>query len=273
VSQVSFSSPILPKKSISVPQQQPAPTNQKSKIPLLPPPPPSSKPKTHNRTNSRSGAQISGGVLLPPPDQKLKSKSLPRGLPSDGTAFDQVDDNDETTDSPAMIKVAEKIEKVEKVDRDTQNKESSKDANKEALLLEELRLKYQYEELLTLKTELERKKRTERREISELEEEIATMQTLYQYRTYSVDSSEEDSDNDMADTKELRSSLLTVLSQLSREKRELEEKKMTLQSRLAAEREACLKLRVNIRLEQERIKRQKLSQVPGIGFGKLNLMD
>ena len=162
-----------------------------------------------------------------------------------------------------MIKVAEKIEKVEKVDRDTQNKESSKDANKEALLLEELRLKYQYEELLTLKTELERKKRTERREISELEvkylfvivkivisssqEEIATMQTLYQYRTYSVDSSEEDSDNDMADTKELRSSLLTVLSQLSREKRELEEKKMTLQSRLAAEREACLKLRVNIR--------------------------
>ena len=54
VSQVSFSSPILPKKSISVPHQQPAPTNQKSKIPLLPPPPPSSKPKTHNRTNSRS---------------------------------------------------------------------------------------------------------------------------------------------------------------------------------------------------------------------------
>ena len=31
----------------------------------------------------------------------------------------------------------------------------------------------------------------ERREISELHEEIATMQTLYQYRTYSVDSSED----------------------------------------------------------------------------------
>lgn len=52
LSQVSFSSPILPKKSISM-AQQPPPTNQKSKIPLLPPPPPSSKPKTHNRTNSR----------------------------------------------------------------------------------------------------------------------------------------------------------------------------------------------------------------------------
>ncbi len=31
----------------------------------------------------------------------------------------------------------------------------------------------------------------ERREIGELHEEIATMQTLYQYRTYSVDSSED----------------------------------------------------------------------------------
>ena len=38
----------------------------------------------------RSGAQISGGALLPPTEQKLKSKSLPRGLPSDGSAFDQV---------------------------------------------------------------------------------------------------------------------------------------------------------------------------------------
>ena len=73
------------------------------------------------------------------------------------------------------------------------------------------------------------------------------MQTLYQYRTYSVDSSEEDSDTDVADTKELRSSLLTVLSKLSKEKKELEEKKTSLQTRLALEREACLKLRVNIR--------------------------
>ena len=168
----------------------------------------------------------------------------------------KVEDSKEAQESP---EVAEKTEK--------------ESPRKEALVLEELRLKYQYEELLTLKTELERKKRTERREISELEEEIATMQTLYQYRTYSVDSSEEESDTDLGDTKEQRSSLLSLLSQLSREKRELEEKKLALQTRLAGEREACLKLRVNIRLEQERIKRQKLSQVPGIGFGKLNLMD
>ena len=108
------------------------------------------------------------------------------------------------------------------------------------------------------------------REISELHEEIATMQTLYQYRTYSVDSSEEESDNDQGDTKEQRVEKLKLLNKLSKEKKELEDKKLTLQTKLAEEREACLRLRVNIRLEQERIKRQKLSQFPGIGFGKVN---
>ena len=97
--------------------------------------------------------------------------------------FTKVEDSNEAPETP---EVTEKVEKGS--------------PRKEALVLEELRLKYQYEELLTLKTELERKKRTERREISELEEEIATMQTLYQYRTYSVDSSEEESETDPWDT-------------------------------------------------------------------------
>ena len=50
---VSFSSPILPKKAISVNQQPQPSSTTTSKIPLLPPPPASSKPKTHKRTNSR----------------------------------------------------------------------------------------------------------------------------------------------------------------------------------------------------------------------------
>ena len=50
---VSFSSPILPKKAISVNQQPQQSSSTTSKIPLLPPPPASSKPKTHKRTNSR----------------------------------------------------------------------------------------------------------------------------------------------------------------------------------------------------------------------------
>ena len=41
---------------------------------------------------------------------------------------------------------------------------------------------FEYEELMALKCELERRKRSERNEMEDLREEIATMQTLYQYR-------------------------------------------------------------------------------------------
>merc|ERR1712096_72692 len=128
-------------------------------IPLLPPPPPSSKAKTSSRSCGRA---------LLPPENRTKSKSLPRGLPSDGTIFEQFDRTDEV-----------------------EGRQREEEKTKAALLLEEMRLRFEFEELMTLKGELERRKRTERREIAELQEEIATMQTLYQYRTYSVDSSEE----------------------------------------------------------------------------------
>ena len=101
----------------------------------------------------------------------------------------------------------------------------------EALLLEEQRLKFQFEEMMTLKSELERKKRTERREIAELQvfpalcrtllnclvlkEEIATMQTLYQYRTYSVDSSESSSEEEEGEQgREQRQARLDTLRRL-----------------------------------------------------------
>ena len=109
-----------------------------------------------------------GGVR--PRENGLEAKSVPRGLPSDGTVYnDSVESQDKAEDSN---NVSEK-ESEEKVRRHQQ---------KEALVMEELRRKFEYEELMTMKSELERKKRTERREIAELQEEIATMQTLYQYR-------------------------------------------------------------------------------------------
>ena len=43
------------------------------------------------------------------------------------------------------------------------------EARREALLQEETRLKFEFEELLNLKSELERRKKTERREINELQ--------------------------------------------------------------------------------------------------------
>merc|ERR1712055_157723 len=149
---VSFSSTGLP------PIRAPA-AAAPSSIPLLPPPPPSSK------TSSRAPPQRT----LAPPDQRTKSRSLPRGLPSDGV-FDRFGEEDEARQEALQ-----------------------EEARREALLQEEMRLKFEFEELLNLKSELERRKKTERREINELQEEIATMQTLYQYRTYSIDSSEESS--------------------------------------------------------------------------------
>jgi len=189
-------------------------------IPLLPPPPPSSKP------SSRGAAQQQRA--LAPPEHRVKSRSLPRGLPSDGVY--------EGFEAPA---------------------EAAEEAGREALLLEEMRLRFEFEELLNLKSELERRRRTERREIAELQEEIATMQTLYQYRTYSVDSSEESSgEEDGARSQEQRAAKLQLLARLRREKRELEQRKVEMQAQLAEERGACLQLRVDIRMEQERIQRR-----------------
>jgi len=210
---VSFSSPLLPTRAL---------INPKTNIPLLPPPPPSNKQKQNPRSSGRS---------LMIPANRTKSKSLPKGLSSDGM-FDQF----------------VKLEELEK---------QKEEQVKNSLLLEEMRLRFEFEELMILKSELERRKRTERREVAELQEEIATMQTLYQYRTYSVDSSEESSEEDEKErSREQRSAKLQLLAKLAKEKRDLEEKKLQLQARLQEERSACLQLRVNIRMEQERIRRQ-----------------
>lgn len=135
-------------------------------FPMLPPPPGSFKP------SSRGCLKPS---ILPQQENIIKSKSLPRGLPSDIGAFDRTSQN---RSKPEL------------------NQTDSKKNEKEQLIWEELRLKFEYEELLNLKSELERKRKTERREVAELQEEIATMQTLYQYRTYSIDSSESEGEEE-----------------------------------------------------------------------------
>ena len=57
------------------------------------------------------------------------------------------------------------------------------EARREALLQEEMRLKFEFEELLNLKSELERRKKTERREINELQV-IINNWTCLQLRKY-----------------------------------------------------------------------------------------
>ena len=58
----------------------------------------------------------------------------------------------------------------------------SDESNIEELQLEFLRLQLEYDELMAVRNELEQRKRSEYKEMEDLREEIATMQTLYQYR-------------------------------------------------------------------------------------------
>ena len=94
-----------------------------------------------SKTSSRAPPQRT----LAPPDQRTKSRSLPRGLPSDGV-YDGFEEEHEARQEALQ-----------------------EEARREALLQEETRLKFEFEELLNLKSELERRKKTERREINELQ--------------------------------------------------------------------------------------------------------
>ena len=122
-----------------------------SSIPLLPPPPPSrcdssvSHTSTSTFISSKTSSRAPPQRTLAPPDQRTKSRSLPRGLPSDGV-FDRFGEEDEARQEALQ-----------------------EEARREALLQEEMRLKFEFEELLNLKSELERRKKTERREINELQ--------------------------------------------------------------------------------------------------------
>ena len=108
-----------------------------------------------SKTSSRAPPQRT----LAPPDQRTKSRSLPRGLPSDGV-FDRFGEEDEARQEALQ-----------------------EEARREALLQEEMRLKFEFEELLNLKSELERRKKTERREINELQV-IINNWTCLQLRKY-----------------------------------------------------------------------------------------
>ena len=198
-------------------------------FPLLPKP-----PSRENRTRVPKPTynNILQPTQAPPPPQVKpdieKSKSLPRG--HQAWPQEEPEEVDGHVDEEARLV--------------------------EQLQLELLKLKFENEELEALKSELEWRKRSERKEMEELREEMATMQTLYQYRTYSVDSSESSSDehsNDVEETEELRRKLTSLI----RENQELEEKRMALCEKIQEERSACIQLRVEIKVEQERIGMKK----------------
>jgi len=272
-------------ESVVVTNSTQKPTSKKAGIPLLPPPPASNKtrvphssilkptpaspppPSTCSTQASPPTTKTTFKVTKPANNLTLqlkdsseataKSKSLPRGLPSDESAFNQFQG------PPASLQTASETTlepKQPQVETPSPN-ELNNDADIEELQRECLKVKLEYDELMAVKNELEQRKRSEFKEMEDLREEIATMQTLYQYRTYSVDSSESSSDegNEDKDVREEVEELTKVLSDLVRENRELEDKRLQLCNKIQEERSACINLRVQIRLEQDRIQRKTTS--------------
>ena len=253
-------------------------------FPLLPPPPPPTKIRSGNTHILRPTPASPLPKKKPVPDAN-KSKSLPRGLPSDFSDMDQLDSasgigpmslNPQSSGSAAAAAATALDRSQQQDQRKKLRRKLEEEKLMEDLELEAFRARFEYEELMALKSELERRKVAERKEMDELREELATMQTLYQYRTYSVDSSDSSSDNndsdnnetseknpgnkDSSSSKEEIEELTKVLSDLMRDNKELETKKEELCKKIQEERAACVNLRVEIRVEQER-KKMKQSKI------------
>ncbi|XP_059091928.1 ralA-binding protein 1-A-like isoform X2 [Tigriopus californicus] len=226
-------------------------------FPILPPPPASNKMRVGYTQVLRPtpAVPVQKKPMLPSMSvdrgvEMAKSKSLPRGLPSDASMFEEFsDDGGGSNEGPQSLNPFP-IEKAQTI--------ISREQELEDLYVEELRVKFEFEELMGLKSELERRKRSEKKEMSELKEELASMHTLYQYRTCSVDSSESSSDEGSdKEGKEEIEELGKIYTDLIRENRELEEKRQALYQKIQEERAACVNLRVEIRVEQERRRMRK----------------
>ena len=163
---------------------------KKAGIPLLPPPPasgktrvphsailkptPASPPPTVTMVSTKAKAVNNVTLQVIDNASVAKSKSLPRGLPSDESLYSQFQTGSQTGNGKEVP-----VQPLP-VKEDSPNLEN--DANIEVLQMECLRLKLEFDELMAVKSELEQRKRSEYKEMEDLREEIATMQTLYQYR-------------------------------------------------------------------------------------------
>ena len=228
-----------PPKNVTVINVEEEQQKSSSNFPLLPPPPASTKIRSGNThilrptpASPRMPPKHEAAILKP---DTTKSQSLPRGILPPSSSIEQ------------ELKERKRLEELE---------------------LESLRVRFEFEELMALKSDLERRKRAERKEMDELRKELATMRTLYQYRaTYSVDSSDssgDENDDKVEDKDGDVEELSKTLSDLMRDNRELERQRGDLCKKIAEERAACVNLRVEIRLEQEKIlmKKRKESESP-----------
>ncbi|XP_077483244.1 ral interacting protein isoform X2 [Amblyomma americanum] len=132
------------------------------------------------------------------------------------------------------------------------------DPEMQQLRREELELIIQQEELLSLGDELRRKIAAERTEAERLRSEIAEYQKLAKYKQYSVESADGSSSGTEGSESEGEEELKQVLAQLLEENKQLSERAMELGQKILKEREACVEIKVKMRLLQNDAKMLKV---------------
>lgn len=137
---------------------------------------------------------------------------------------------------------------------ETKISEEDTDPEVRQLKQDERVLLLQQEELLSLGDELRRKIAAERTEMERLRSEISEYQKLAKYKQYSVESAECSSSGTEGSESEGEDELKFVLSQLMDDNKQLSQQAMELSQKILKEREACVDLKVKMRLLQNEAK-------------------
>lgn len=136
--------------------------------------------------------------------------------------------------------------------------EEETDPEMQQLRREELELVLQQEELLSLGDELRRKIAAERTEAERLRSEIDEYEKLAKYKQYSVESADGSSSGTEGSESDGEDELKQELSQLMEENKHLSEQAMDLSQKILKEREACVEIKVRMRLLQNDAKMLKI---------------
>ncbi|XP_065284927.1 ralA-binding protein 1 isoform X2 [Dermacentor albipictus] len=136
--------------------------------------------------------------------------------------------------------------------------EEETDPEMQQLRREELELLVQQEELLSLGDELRRKIAAERTEAERLRSEIDEYEKLAKYKQYSVESADGSSSGTEGSESDGEEELKRELAQLMEENKHLSEHAMDLSQKILKEREACVEIKVKMRLLQNEAKMLKV---------------
>ncbi|XP_038058357.1 ralA-binding protein 1-like isoform X2 [Patiria miniata] len=208
---------------------------------------------SQDRTPKKRQAPRAPADVQPSADEETPAKTAePEDIP-------QVEiEIEETEEDAVFVETAEEdVKEVEDAEEAMKIDEAKKleDENLEMirlLLLSQAEVLAEQEELQAIHTELLKRIEAEKQEVARLKEEIAEAHSQAHHRSYSVDStdslmsSESSTDSDDDDDTELQA----ILNKLIRENQELERKNTQLSHDIHNEREACVELKVQIKLRQ-----------------------